>query len=241
MLGRLDYMMCQTNHDRLLAEIETAIPEDLEQIWKWNNTVPASTKRCVQEMIGDKAQAQPNAPAVCAWDGEVTYSKLDHLAMRLAGRLIDLGVGLDSLVPLCFEKSIWTTVARLGVLKAGRAFVMLDPSLPEQRLQAIIQQVKASLVVSSLSNQSLSSRLAQDVLTIGSEFFADQGDRANQRLNRSSPTSVAYVTFTSGSTETPKGVIITRTNSNVVTSFLPESSIEYLSQLFLSPNSLIGI
>lgn len=155
MLGHLDYMMCQlnqTNHDQFLAEIETAIPEDLEQIWKWNNTVPASTKRCVHEMIGDKAQAQPNAPAVCAWDGEVTYSKLDHLAMRLAGRLIDLGVGPDTLVPLCSEKSIWTTVAMLGVLKAGGAFVMLDPSLPKQRLQAhhSKSQSESSRVVLSL-------------------------------------------------------------------------------------------
>ena len=135
---------------------------DLGRIWEWNSTVPTHVERCIHEMIEERARAQPAAPAVCAWDGDLTYAELDRLATQLAGRLVDLGVGPDMLVPLCFEKSMWTMVAILGVLKAGAGFVLLDPSLPEQRLKAIVRQVKATLVLSSPSNQTLSLRLAPD-------------------------------------------------------------------------------
>ncbi|KFY99119.1 hypothetical protein V500_01452 [Pseudogymnoascus sp. VKM F-4518 (FW-2643)] len=215
LIERLECVMGQldgTAPEQMLTGIETATQWDIKEIWEWNSTVPAPVERCVQEMIHEQARALPSAPAVCAWDGELTYGKLDQLATRLAARLLGLGVGRDTLVPLCFEKSMWATVAMLGVLKAGGAFVFLDPSLPERRLQAIVQQVDASLALSSLSNQSLSSRLTQEVLIINSHFFEDQDDPASQRVNCSSPTSVIYVTFTSGSTGKPKGVMITHGN-----------------------------
>ena len=163
---------------RSVEEISLLGDADLGRLWKWNSTVPAPVERCVHELIEERALAQPNAPAVCAWDGELTYGELDKLATRLAGRLVDLGVGPDVLVPLCFEKSMWTTVAILGVLKAGGGFVLLDPSLPEQRLQAIVRQVKGSLLLSSVANQTLSSRLAQKVVTVSSGFFTDLDDQA---------------------------------------------------------------
>ncbi|OBT64868.1 Nonribosomal Peptide Synthase (NRPS) [Pseudogymnoascus sp. 23342-1-I1] len=215
LLERLECVMGQLNGtgpEQMLTDIETATQWDIKEIWEWNSAVPAPVERCVQEMIHEQARALPSAPAVCAWDGELTYGKLDQLATRLAARLLGLGVGRDTLVPLCFEKSMWATVAMLGVLKAGGAFVFLDPSLPERRLQAIVQQVDASLALSSLSNQSLSSRLTQEVLIINSHFFEDQDDPASQRVNCSSSTSVIYVTFTSGSTGKPKGVMITHGN-----------------------------
>ena len=144
-----------------------------------------------------------------AWDGELTYSELNQLVMGLAGRLVELGVRPDVLVPLCFEKSMWTTVTILGVLKAGGGFVLLDPSHLEQRLQDIVKQTKASLVLFSLSNYALSSRLAQQVVTVSSEFFADLGDEPIKHLSGPSPWSVMYVVFTSGSIGTLKGVVIT--------------------------------
>ena len=215
LLERLDFVLREldgADPNQTLAQITMVTRQDLEEIWQWNSTVPEPVERCVHEMVEERAQAQPNAPAVCAWDGELTYSQLDQLATKLAGRLVDHGVGPDVLVPLCFEKSMWTTVAILGVLKAGGAFVLLDPSLPEQRLQAIVRQVEASLVLSSVSNQALSSRLANEVVTVSSGFFADLGDQAIQHLPSRSPSSVMYVIFTSGSTGTPKGVLITHRN-----------------------------
>lgn len=92
--------------------------------------VPARVDRCMHELIAEYCHAQPNAPAVCAWDGNFTYNELDRLSSAVAVHLASCGVGPEMFVPLCFEKSCWTVMALLGVLKAGAAFVLLDPSQP---------------------------------------------------------------------------------------------------------------
>lgn len=107
---------------------------------------------------------------------------------------------------------MWTTVAILGVLKAGGAFLLLDPSIPEKRLQFMVQHTEACLILSSLSAQSLSSRLVKEVITIDPGFFASLGEYPNEHLPCQSPSSLLYVIFTSGSTGVPKCVMITHTN-----------------------------
>ncbi|OJJ53646.1 hypothetical protein ASPSYDRAFT_94156 [Aspergillus sydowii CBS 593.65] len=101
-------------------------PEDHMELEKWNKKVPRRVSRCVHELIAERCHVQPDAPAVCAWDGDFTYGELDQLSSVLATHLIELGVGPAVFVPLCCEKSRWTTVAILGVMKAGGAFVLLD-------------------------------------------------------------------------------------------------------------------
>ncbi|CAG8962038.1 hypothetical protein HYFRA_00005080 [Hymenoscyphus fraxineus] len=217
MLQRFEWVMHQLSQaapGMALSEIEMSVPEDLELIWKWNGSVPAQIEKCVHDMIKVNAQTDPNAAAVFAWDGELTYGHLDELASTLADELIDLGVAPDVLVPLCFEKSIWTVVAILSVLKAGGGFVLLDPSLPEQRLRGIVQQVKGNLILSSASNEHLASQLAPRTITLSWHLFAVLADRASPHIQREppSPSSILYVIFTSGSTGMPKGVVITHSN-----------------------------
>lgn len=197
-----------------ISDIKLVTPEDLERIWDWNSTVPASVHRCVHDIITERTAAQPEAPAICAWDGGLTYSELDRVSTALAGRLIDLGVQKDTMVPLCFEKSLWTTVAMLGVIKAGGAFVLLDASLPEARLRSITQQARATIIVSLHSNEALSLRLAPQVVTLGSHDSKDLFDGPSSRLclPTCSPSSAMYVAFTSGSTGTPKGAVISHGN-----------------------------
>ena len=76
----------------------------------------------------------------------VHYAELDHLSSRdwPSDYLIELGVGPDRLVPICFEKSMWTIVAMLGILKAGGAFVPIDPSHPASRRQALVKEIRCS-------------------------------------------------------------------------------------------------
>ena len=160
--------MATQGQTRAIPAIEMATPSDLAQIWEWNESVPASFERRVHEMIQERIDAQPTAPAIAAWDGELTYGELDRLATGLAGQLVELGVGPQtaSIIPLCFEKSMWTAVAMLGVLKAGAGFVLIDPNQPEQRLRNIVRQTEANIIVSSCSNTALSSRLAPQVVIL---------------------------------------------------------------------------
>ncbi|KAL3952632.1 hypothetical protein ACCO45_012575 [Purpureocillium lilacinum] len=201
--------------DQTLDEIEMASPDHTEVIWSWNCSVPRPIDMCVHDMIQDTVRAQPHATAVSAWDGELTYEELDNLAATLATRIVSFGLRPGMIVPLCFEKSMWTTVAMLGVMKAGVAFLLLDALLPEQRLREIVAQVNASLLLSSPSNQALSSRLEKNaVVFVVNVESLQRIDTLTPRhpAESSGPSSIMYVIFTSGSTGTPKGVMITHRN-----------------------------
>ncbi|KAL6855594.1 NRPS [Amphichorda felina] len=212
LLQQLAHVMHQLDDNastgRSVRDITTVTPQDLEQLWAWNKTVPSPADRCVHELIQDRVREQPHAPAVSAWDGELTYQELDHLSTNMAGRLVELGVKAGDFVPLCFEKSMWATVAMLAMVKTAAAFVLLDPSLPQQRLQSIIKQVDAKLIVSSPLNQALSSQLCHNVVVMSPGFITEIRNRATNPLPSPSLDSVIYVVFTSGSTGTPKGAVI---------------------------------
>lgn len=80
---------------------------NLAQIRAWNDAVETEPiERRVHDIIADRVREQPDAEAVCAWDGSFTYTALDTASARLAARLVQLGVGPEVLVPLCFEKSV---------------------------------------------------------------------------------------------------------------------------------------
>ncbi|KAL7780612.1 hypothetical protein CFE70_010637 [Pyrenophora teres f. teres 0-1] len=89
-----------------------------EKMWAWNYEIPGVTNKCIHDLFAEQVLAQPNAPAICAWDGKMSYSVLDNLSTTLAGYLVKIGVKPEDVVPLCFEKSMWTVVAMLAVLKA---------------------------------------------------------------------------------------------------------------------------
>ena len=214
-LSQLECAMRQlVQHHRLnLRDIDCLDPDTKAQIWRWNKTVPASVEACVHDLIQERCRAQPEAQAVCAWDGELTYGELDEQSTRLAQYLIKIGVGPEVMVLLCFEKSRWTVVSLLGVMKAGGAFVLLDASQPEGRLRAIADQVQARLVLSSAKNEAMSSRLTTEVVVVPGAFLEKPREaEATQSLPYRSPSAALYVVFTSGSTGKPKGVVITHTS-----------------------------
>ena len=217
MLQRLEWVMYQLGHatsTQTLGNIAMSTADDLEQIWQWNRTVPEQLSRCVHDLFAAHVQAQPGNPAICAWDGELTYSELDLMSTKLSMRLRELGAGLATdLVPLCFEKSMWTAVAILGVLKANAGFILLDPHLPEQRLRAIIQQVNSSLIVTCSSKKGLCARIAENTVALHWDFFSELVVQECAYIPPASPSSVAYAIFTSGSTGTPKGVMISHANA----------------------------
>ena len=195
-----------------LAAIERLSSQDKHDISSWNATLFEASTTCVHELIGASVARHPDATAICAWDGELTYSQLDNMSTQLARRLIDSGIKADVIVVLLFEKSMWTIVAILAVMKAGGASVMLDPAHPGQRLRDIVDQANPMLVLASREQRELVVRIAsRSVQTVDMEHMLALKPRSTQ-LPVVHPSSMLYVVFTSGSTGTPKGVIITHSN-----------------------------
>ena len=124
---------------------------DLQRILHWNQNQPEAIESCVHTLIGDNACRYPDAPAVCPWDGKLSYSVLDSFSMFLAHYLVDLGVHAEMFVPLCFEKSKWAVVAKLAISQARGACILLEPSYPRNRLASILDDIKATVLLVSLT------------------------------------------------------------------------------------------
>ncbi|KAH8757073.1 hypothetical protein BGZ57DRAFT_802778, partial [Hyaloscypha finlandica] len=163
---------------------------------------------CIHQVFAQRVRERPDSEAVCGWDQQFSYSELDTLSSRLAFRLVSLNVGSEVLVPLCFEKSAWTIVAMMAVLKAGGAFVPLDPSYPVKRLEQIIRQAGANLILTSPQYTDLCRPLTRTLLPVCSSTFDELPAPSDAAPFSSQPRSAAYVIFTSGSTGRPKGVVV---------------------------------
>ena len=196
------------------STLQLASPQDLQDIWSWNMSLPTTVSECVHELVGPTIlkRSQDDALAVSAWDGELTYSQLDSLSTQLAGHLTAYGVGPEVVVPLCIEKSVWMPVAALGVMKAGGASVMLDVNQPQDRLRTIIQQIQPLIAISSPSSQALMACLAPDCLVIPASPCESQPRARCHLPTPVQPHNTMCVLFTSGSTGTPKGVQLTHQN-----------------------------
>lgn len=124
-----------------LSKALTSNANDQKKLLRWNGFEVPVVKACVHDLIHQKCLEQPTASAVNAWDGDSTYQELDQLPSKLASHLMKFPMEHETFIPLCFEKSRWTTVAMLAVLKSGATFVLLDPSHPLQRRQWICSTV----------------------------------------------------------------------------------------------------
>ena len=183
---------------------------DLDDLWHWNHSLPPTRDFCMHDYISERAQSYPDKVAIASWDGDLTYAEVDRYSTITAKRLINRGVKLHDFVPLCFEKSRWTIVAVLAVMKAGATLVMMDPSLPLARLQNMATQVNATTMLSSRQQIEFSKTiLPGEPLIIEADAFANSSETETMpALERVPPTALMYLIFTSGSTGTPKGVKI---------------------------------
>lgn len=201
-----------------VSQVGMVTDSDLNQCWNWNFKALKTNTRCVHEIIAEIAGSQPGSIAVSAWDGVVTYEQLDRLSSIIACHLIEIGVERNTIVPLCFEKSMWMPIAFLSVVKAGAAGLLLDSALPTLRLETILSRVQPLLIISSVVNAELSSRMAKKTLILGPYTNAVRGWKdktispVQQRLPVVEPADLLYVIFTSGSTGTPKGCMMQHQN-----------------------------
>jgi natural product biosynthesis luciferase-like monooxygenase protein len=174
----------------------------------WNDTArPFPEDLCVHEAFEVKAAEQPDAVAIICGSDEITYRELDERANRIAGRLARLGAGPDVLVGLCMDRSSHLVAGLLGILKAGAAYVPLDPDYPRERLGAIVADGEIGLLV---TRSGLLDRLPESGAVVV-DLDADISGPA-RIPTRAESRHLAYVLYTSGSTGTPKGVAVTHRN-----------------------------
>ena len=191
-----------------LAQVDCMSASDQQIISGWNRSIPPVVDKCVHEIIESEASIRPSASAICGWDGNFTYAELDATAEKLASYLTLLGVRPETISCLCFEKSTYTIVAMLAVLKAGGAFCSLDPMHPKTALDHRITDTKCKIILTSPCYSSMFGSESLDVVAVDHAFL----DKLPQSLNTNSsfvePQNPCCVIYTSGSTGKPKGVVL---------------------------------
>ncbi|MFI6330166.1 amino acid adenylation domain-containing protein [Micromonospora chersina] len=166
---------------------------------------PARDDRSVAAILADRVAAHPEKVALATADGPVTYAELDVLSNRVAHHLRRRGAGPERIVGLCAERSVDLVVGLLGILKAGAAYLPLDPRDPRRRLELLTADTGADLVLVQPAWRHLVPERA--AVTLAAETFA--AEPADAPAPAPDADNLACVLYTSGSTGRPKGTALT--------------------------------
>jgi amino acid adenylation domain-containing protein/non-ribosomal peptide synthase protein (TIGR01720 family) len=168
----------------------------------------AMPERLIHDLFEARAAKTPEAIAVECAGRQLTYRALDEQANQLARHLQSMGAGAERCVPVCLDRALDTIVALLGVWKAGAVYVPIDPSLPAERMEALLRDTNAHLVLTRAA-------LAPRIPSTGARIVALDTQREvigrepiTKPPDGATPDSLAYIIYTSGSTGQPKGVAV---------------------------------
>ncbi|KAL4941951.1 hypothetical protein BDV06DRAFT_222648 [Aspergillus oleicola] len=208
-LVQLQQAMVTDGSGLQVGEIDFVSTADALQLAEWNLGHMEERKQnhaCIHQLVDQQREARPDAPAVSACDGNLSYQQLDQLALRLARHLIDLGVRVETPVAMMLERSLWVVVAELAILKAGGIVVPLNPDHPDQRTQALLDLVKAPVLLTSDDTPRFQRTLF--TLVLDKHLLAVLPGPDTTACPNVAISNAAFIIFTSGSTGTPKGVVL---------------------------------
>ncbi|MEW6736885.1 MAG: amino acid adenylation domain-containing protein, partial [Acidobacteriota bacterium] len=209
-------------HFTLLLESAVAAPEskiatlsilsEAEQqqlLCKWNDTnVEYQCNQGIHQFFEEQVKRRPDAIALFYENQYLTYQELNRRANQLANYLRDKDVRAETIVAICLENSCEMVVALLAVLKAGGAYLPLDPTYPKDRLTLIISDAQASLLIAQRRTISFLSIETMGLLLLDEEWESISHCNGDNLDNCSVSSNLAYLIYTSGSTGRPKGVMV---------------------------------
>ncbi|WP_070009638.1 non-ribosomal peptide synthetase [Streptomyces abyssalis] len=217
--------------ERAVGALDLLDPDERRTVLSWAQggaTAPAAPAAPVALLPGlfeEAAARHADAVALTDRSGSLTYREVDERASRLARLLVERGAGPERVVGLMLPRSAGTVVAMLAVLKAGAAYLPLDPAYPAERLRFMVRDARPSCVVTDAAGAD------RDIA--GASLIVLDDARTAQELDRRSPAPLtdadraapllpshpAYVIYTSGSSGTPKGVVVAHGNLSALTAW----------------------
>ncbi|MCE2661402.1 MAG: amino acid adenylation domain-containing protein [Microcystis sp. M53603_WE2] len=198
------------NPQQTIGELPLLTESEKQQLLvEWNQTQTSYPDHyCIHQLFEEQVVKTPDAIAVIDGEKSLTYEQLNQKANQLAYYLQNLGVKTEDLVGICIERSVLMIIGLLGILKAGAAYIPLDPNYPSERLAYMLEDSAVSVL---LTQENLVDTLPNYLGTI---FCLDQDGKIldhhpqDNLLHPMTSENLAYVIYTSGSTGKPKGVLI---------------------------------
>ncbi len=173
----------------------------------WNNTqADFPVDHCLHNLFEDHVASTPHTAALLYKDTTLSYAQLNDKANKLANLLITRGIGPESLVGICTERSIEMVVGILGILKAGAAYVPVDPAYPKERIRFMLTDTHVSTLVTQASLVDDLPKLDASIICLDKDWDEIAKFPANQPDSGVTPENLCYVIYTSGSTGLPKGI-----------------------------------
>jgi amino acid adenylation domain-containing protein/non-ribosomal peptide synthase protein (TIGR01720 family) len=205
------------NPARRIGDIELLEPAERQQLLVgWNDTAHPLPEATLPALFEQQVSRTPEAVALVFNNAGLTYDALNRRANRLAHQLIARGIGPESIVALALPRSLEMVTALLAILKAGAAYLPLDPDYPADRLQFMLADARPRAIVTTgataaqaLSGSSLPQLVLDDPHVLAAlESKPSHNPTDAERTRPLTAQNPAYVIYTSGSTGTPKGVVV---------------------------------
>jgi amino acid adenylation domain-containing protein/non-ribosomal peptide synthase protein (TIGR01720 family) len=202
-----------TNHSKTFLDnqeekllIET---KQYKLLVEWNNTQSDYPRdKCIHQLFEEQVKRSPNSIAVVFEGEQLTYGELNAKANQLAHYLQALGVKPETLVGICVERSLEMVVGLLGILKAGSAYVPLDPAYPSERLAFMLEDSRVPVLLTSIQQQKILPQQSGRIVYLDKDWEEIVQHSDQNPCSKVVPNNLAYVMYTSGSTGKPKGVSI---------------------------------
>ena len=207
-LEHIEHMLTQfiAQPEQKLASLTLLTEAEKNQLLQWMQTECAyPDQQSLHLLVQAQASQIPDAIAVVYEDQYLTYAELNRRADTVASAL---QVGPEHLVGLCIDRSLEMIISILGILKSGAAYLPLDPSYPKERLAFLLQDAHPSVVITQRSFTHLLPQCSQPLYLIDEDLRREQGEQKTKPAVLTLPDNLAYVLYTSGTTGTPKGVLI---------------------------------
>jgi amino acid adenylation domain-containing protein len=197
-----------------VSRLALLTPGQRQQLLAQFNPAPADwPPATLHQLVEAQAARTPHAPALLCGEATLGYDEMNRRANRLAHYLIGLGVARDDRVAICIERGIDMVVGLLGILKAGAAYVPLDPAYPSQRLHYMIGDSAPRALLAGTATRALLPDAGVPVLCLDAAGTAAAlAGQPDHDPRRAAPGDLAYVLYTSGSTGQPKGVMVEHRN-----------------------------
>ncbi|HEY9404145.1 MAG TPA: amino acid adenylation domain-containing protein [Pyrinomonadaceae bacterium] len=194
--------------------------EEQQLIGEWNERTGAEetvedeseTTATIQQLFEAQAARAPEATALVFEDTRVTYGELNRRANQLAHHLRGLGVRPDMAVGICVERSIEMVVGLLGILKAGAAYLPLDPAYPAERLAFMLEDAQVRVLLTQEQLLATLPRHSAQTVCLDADWPEIARHSSENPRDEATADNLAYIIYTSGSTGHPKGVLVTHRN-----------------------------
>ena len=194
-----------------VGELELLGEQETQQLLgDWSAAAQTRADVSISELIAGRATARPESVAVVCEGEQLSYRQLNGRANQLARYLRARGVGAETAVGVCLERSLDQVIALVGILKAGGVYVPLDPEAPAERIRYVMQDTQMPLLLTQHRLQEKVSGTRAEVVSLDRdrELIGQQGDE--ELADQPAEDQLAYVIYTSGSTGQPKGVMVER-------------------------------